>query len=47
MPPLFAFYAEAIDKVYGEIAPTGADDLALVAASQSAWWGPSCPGTTP
>jgi acyl-CoA reductase-like NAD-dependent aldehyde dehydrogenase len=25
------FYAEAIDKLYGEIAPTGADDLALVA----------------
>ena len=26
----FAWYAEAIDKVYGEIAPTGADALALV-----------------
>jgi acyl-CoA reductase-like NAD-dependent aldehyde dehydrogenase len=26
----FSFYAEAIDKLYGEIAPTGADDLALV-----------------
>ena len=25
-----AWYAEAIDKVYGEIAPTGADALALV-----------------
>jgi acyl-CoA reductase-like NAD-dependent aldehyde dehydrogenase len=24
------FYAEAIDKLYGEIAPTGVDDLALV-----------------
>ncbi|HUA49426.1 MAG TPA: aldehyde dehydrogenase family protein [Solirubrobacteraceae bacterium] len=26
----FAWYAEAIDKIYGEIAPTGADALALV-----------------
>jgi acyl-CoA reductase-like NAD-dependent aldehyde dehydrogenase len=26
----FAWYAEAIDKVYGEIAPTGADALALI-----------------
>jgi len=26
----FRFYAEAIDKRYGEIAPTGPDDLALV-----------------
>jgi acyl-CoA reductase-like NAD-dependent aldehyde dehydrogenase len=26
----FAWYAEAIDKVYGEIAPTGVDALALV-----------------
>ncbi len=26
----FAWYAEAIDKVYGEIAPTGADAVALV-----------------
>jgi acyl-CoA reductase-like NAD-dependent aldehyde dehydrogenase len=26
----FTFYAEAIDKLYGEIAPTGAEDLALV-----------------
>ncbi len=26
----FAWYGEAIDKVYGEIAPTGADALALV-----------------
>jgi acyl-CoA reductase-like NAD-dependent aldehyde dehydrogenase len=26
----FAWYAEAIDKVYGEIAPTGADALGLV-----------------
>jgi acyl-CoA reductase-like NAD-dependent aldehyde dehydrogenase len=26
----FAYYGEAIDKVYGEIAPTGADALALV-----------------
>jgi acyl-CoA reductase-like NAD-dependent aldehyde dehydrogenase len=26
-----AWYAEAIDKVYGEIAPTGADALALIA----------------
>ena len=26
----FSFYAEAIDKLYGEIAPTGPDDLALV-----------------
>ena len=25
-----AWYAEAIDKVYGEIAPTGADALALI-----------------
>ena len=29
-PAASAFYAEAIDKRYGEIAPTGADDLALV-----------------
>ncbi len=27
---LFAWYAEAIDKLYGEIAPTGPGDLALV-----------------
>jgi len=26
----FAYYGEAIDKVYGEIAPTGADALALI-----------------
>ncbi|HEY4828298.1 MAG TPA: aldehyde dehydrogenase family protein [Solirubrobacteraceae bacterium] len=26
----FAWYAEATDKVYGEIAPTGADSLALI-----------------
>ncbi len=26
----FAWYAEAIDKVYGEIAPTGADAVALI-----------------
>ena len=26
----FAWYAEAVDKVYGEIAPTGADALALI-----------------
>ena len=26
----FAWYAEAIDKVYGEIAPTGADALAMI-----------------
>ena len=36
-----AWYAEAIDKVYGEIAPTGADALALVDASRSAWSGRS------
>src|SRR6202044_2872231 len=27
----FAWYGEAIDKIYGEIAPTAADALALIA----------------
>ncbi|MCD7101247.1 aldehyde dehydrogenase [Pseudoclavibacter sp. 13-3] len=27
---IFRWYAEALDKVYGEVAPTGGDDLAIV-----------------
>jgi gamma-glutamyl-gamma-aminobutyraldehyde dehydrogenase len=29
------WYAEAADKVYGEVAPTGPDELAMIVASRS------------
>ena len=40
------WYAETIDKVYGEIGPTGPDALSLVPASRSASSPRSCRGTT-
>ncbi len=29
-PAPFAWYAEALDKVYGEVAPTGSNELAMI-----------------
>ena len=39
------WYAEAIDKIYDEVAPTGPGALALSPASPWALSVPSCPGT--
>ena len=43
----YAWYGEAVDKRYDEIAPTGAMRWPPSPANPWAWWRPWCPGTTP
>ena len=40
------WFAEAADKLFGRLAPTGPDHLGMIGRSRSGWSRRSCRGTT-